>query len=292
MKSSFITILILLAITQTACEPFVQYQPAAEIPEAIMVNYQQAENKQRFAIITHSTLDVKYVPMAKLNHAEYARRQGYDYIFRNNNIDDGKFADPDNKAKVRQLGLYWQKIQAVQDAMLEHPEYDWIFWIDADALFSNMNISFEEIIEKYGPNKNFFIATDALSFRHDVVNAGTFLIRNNAWGRDFIKKVASLHSTYKNMFTPEQQALQDLIFDYVYFNDSGQVYTTPLAERGYEDDKVIKEAVVVPQRVMNSFYDNQYLAQASARWQPGDFIVHFAVSSNKFLDMEDFLAAP
>jgi len=36
---------------------------------------------------------------------------------------------------------YWAKIPVVRAAMLAHPQADWVWWVDADAFFTDMDFS-------------------------------------------------------------------------------------------------------------------------------------------------------
>ena len=39
------------------------------------------------------------------------------------------------------MAAYWAKIPVVRAAMLAHPEADWVWWVDADAFFTDMDFS-------------------------------------------------------------------------------------------------------------------------------------------------------
>nr|KJB46680.1 hypothetical protein B456_008G0841002 [Gossypium raimondii] len=59
------------------------------------------------------------------NKVDYCRIHGYD-IFYNNLLLHPK------------MGSYWAKLPVVKAAMLAHPEAEWIWWVDSDALFTDM----------------------------------------------------------------------------------------------------------------------------------------------------------
>lgn len=272
-----------------ACYPL--YEPEKEVEYDSHV---VAESK--VLIVTHSTLDVKYIEVAKQNHLEYVTANKYNYVFRNGSIDDELFRDPDTgKDKVRQLGLYWQKIESVRQALSEvdakgDPRYEMVLWVDADMLFTNFKIRIEGILAEY-PGKNFLIASDLVGTGlKDYVNAGSFIIKNtketHAFAMRFFNDIASLYPLYKDRRTPEQQAIQDLIFGYVTVDQNGIIKEVPLANRTY-DQLAMNEAVIVPQKKLNSFYLG--FGGPETTWAPEDFIAHFAVAPNKLKNMTDLV---
>ncbi|KAL3617396.1 hypothetical protein CASFOL_038809, partial [Castilleja foliolosa] len=62
------------------------------------------------------------------NKVDYCRIHGYE-IFYNN-----AFLDPKMKS-------VWAKVPILRAAMLAHPEMEWIFWMDADAIFTDMEFN-------------------------------------------------------------------------------------------------------------------------------------------------------
>lgn len=83
----------------------------------------------------------------------------------------------------------WDKIQAVLQVL---PQYDYVVWIDTDAVFNNFKTSLLELIEEN-------LKYDGL-FCHDVcyiegvnnhllMNAGVMIFKNSEWSFDFLTKV-------------------------------------------------------------------------------------------------------
>lgn len=245
----------------------------------------------RIALVSHSTLDIKYIRSAIDNHRRYAAKHGYDYVFRNNLITT-RFLDGEAGNKVFRFGLYWQKIQAVTDALYEEdasgkPLYDYVVWVDADAIFTNFDITFEEVIERFGAGKDFLIANEGFS----KANTGVFIVRNSAFGRQMMEDIAITHSEYKHKILPEQFAVSDYIHGYVYKNPRGEIYVEPIEERTYDRKLLIRQASIVPQRVLNSWYEGWFPFAFSEEevWQPGDFIAHFAVAKDRNRVLQELL---
>ncbi|KAK4393489.1 Galactomannan galactosyltransferase 1 [Sesamum angolense] len=70
------------------------------------------------------------------NKVDYSRIHAYD-IFYNNAL-----LDPEMRS-------FWAKIPIIRAAMMSHPEAEWIFWVDSDAIFTDME--FKIPLESMGP---------------------------------------------------------------------------------------------------------------------------------------------
>ncbi|KAK4260199.1 hypothetical protein QN277_003345 [Acacia crassicarpa] len=114
------------------------------------------------------------------NKVDYCRIHGYN-IFYNNVLFHKK------------MDTYWSKYPMVKAAMMAHPEAEWIWWIDSDAMFTDMD--FKLPLHRYN-NHNLIVH----GWRRLVeegkssmaLNAGVFLIRNCQWSLDFMDKWASM----------------------------------------------------------------------------------------------------
>lgn len=114
------------------------------------------------------------------NKVDYCRIHGYD-IFYNNVLLHPK------------MFTFWAKLPVVRAAMMAHPEAEWIWWVDSDAAFTDME--FKLPLERYR-NHNLIVHG-----WHNVIydnrswtglNAGVFLIRNCQWSLDFMEVWASM----------------------------------------------------------------------------------------------------
>lgn len=107
------------------------------------------------------------------NKVDYCRVHGYD-IFYNNVLLNQK------------MGSFWAKIPLVRAAMLAHPEAEWIFWVDSDAVFTDME--FKIPLERYKDHNLVVHGWPNLIYEKKSwvgVNAGIFLLRNCQWSMDF-----------------------------------------------------------------------------------------------------------
>ncbi|KAG5528400.1 hypothetical protein RHGRI_029164 [Rhododendron griersonianum] len=114
------------------------------------------------------------------NKVDYSRIHGYD-IFYNN-----AFLHP-------KMASWWIKMPLLRATMLAHPEAEWIFWVDSDAIFTDMD--FKLPLEKY---KDHNLVVHGWSFlvyekkSWGAVNAGVFFIRNCQWSMEFLEVWAEM----------------------------------------------------------------------------------------------------
>ncbi|XP_059645585.1 galactomannan galactosyltransferase 1-like [Cornus florida] len=114
------------------------------------------------------------------NKVDYCRIHGYD-IFYNNAL-----LHPN-------MHSFWAKIPVVRATMVAHPEAEWIWWVDSDAVFTDMD--FKLPLEKYKDHNLVVDGWPGLIYEHRSwvgLNAGVLLIRNCQWSIDFMEVWASM----------------------------------------------------------------------------------------------------
>jgi hypothetical protein len=166
----------------------------------------------------------------------------------------------------------WGKIYAMKDAMERHPESEWIFNIDTDAMITNMTIKLEDIIEEHaGPETHVIVPVDI-----NGINCGVMLVRNSPIGKAFLDTVIAGMPLYRHWYMFENQLIQDL-FVGAHLEEDG------VHQTGTFWGRVGK---VIPQRVMNS-YDYRNLPKLKNRphfndimgtcgqWEKGDFVIQW-----------------
>lgn len=261
------------------------------------------DSNSKFLILTHYTENIKaYAEAAIANQKAYAQTFGYQQISETGIISD-EFSDPENEVPLRKQGLYWQKIAALEKAF-NNPslDFDWILWIDSDAVFTNFDQDLSSLVEKFGKGKDLLVPLDA-SNRAIQINNGVFFIRNSDWSRSFIRTVAAMHPLYKNDGTPEQDAMRDLMYSqangskFTIEDRDGKILLerdssvclaenegskllnhTVVRHRGaskYTENLLDSHVVTVNQKVMNSFWRNIESDRThDAQWTEGDFVMH------------------
>ncbi|KAF5443376.1 hypothetical protein F2P56_035935 [Juglans regia] len=108
------------------------------------------------------------------NKIDYCRIHGIEIVYNLAHLD-------------KELAGYWAKLPLIRRLMLSHPEVEWIWWMDSDALFTDM--VFELPLGKY-TNHNLVIHgyPDLLFDQKSwiALNTGSFLFRNCQWSLDLL----------------------------------------------------------------------------------------------------------
>jgi len=108
----------------------------------------------------------------------YAKKHGYAFYFEqrppsldmNQHVDGYKYS------------IMWLKNVAIREALTHH---DWVFWIDYDALFTNLSQTIDEFIKIAEQN-----APVDLIVQHgrDMLPTNAFLMRSTSWSFRFLDK--------------------------------------------------------------------------------------------------------
>ncbi|KAF3496733.1 hypothetical protein DY000_02057168 [Brassica cretica] len=114
------------------------------------------------------------------NKVDYCRIHGHDIFYSN------ALLHPKMKS-------FWAKLPAVKAAMIAHPEAEWIWWVDSDALFTDMD--FTPPFHRYRDHNLVVhgwpgVVYDDRSWT--ALNAGVFLIRNCQWSMELIDTWTSM----------------------------------------------------------------------------------------------------
>ena len=108
------------------------------------------------------------------NKIDYCRLHGIEIVYNMAYLD-------------KDLSGYWAKLPLIRRLMLSHPEIEWIWWMDSDALFTDM--VFEIPVKKY-ENYNMVIHgyPDLLYEKKSwiALNTGSVLFRNCQWTLDLL----------------------------------------------------------------------------------------------------------
>lgn len=199
--------------------------------------------KDNIAVLTSSYI---YVDMcmaeASLGSADnkrvYAKRHGYDFVARSSEFAQEEF---------RGRRLVWGKISAIQKVL---PHYEWLLWMDMDAIVANVDKDVREIIrlaeessEREDAEISMIVARPP---KDKMLNAGVMLIKNTDWSRSFFNEVQRRKGWYHRRPSYEQGAIWEVMQE-EHWNSGVHVF---------KDD-----------HTMNSF---------PKYYEDNDFIIHFA----------------
>ncbi|KAG6554327.1 hypothetical protein Mapa_004243 [Marchantia paleacea] len=87
----------------------------------------------------------------------------------------------------QEMAGFWAKLPLLRKLMLAHPEVEWIWWMDSDAMFTDM--LFELPMDKYKDFNLILHGWDELVYNKKNwvgLNTGSFLLRNNQWSLNLL----------------------------------------------------------------------------------------------------------
>lgn len=261
-------------------------KPEINFPLIRNSNNNNNVNRENTIIVSHFSLNNSFISDVIDNHQRYAKKHGYDYWFRNGILDFTLF---NLERKTKGLSLAWQKMLVIKQAMdlmeSSKHQYEWVMWIDGDAVFADFNQDLEKLKANIGIKKDdwLIIAKDFLCNKNNncpkdaCVNSGVLLIRNNINARKFVDSIIKSFPYYKNRMLVEQSAINDYVFGLLQVEDNEiKVLSQPIECPNMCNNVPIKGVQIVPSKTMNACYRRSF----SSSWKAGDFIAHFAGMSN------------
>lgn len=117
-----------------------------------------------------------------INQKAYSDRHGYRYLF-------------DVIPRADRTSVYYHKLLAIADAL---PYTDWLFWIDDDAAFTQLQVSFEALVPELGRDdlSAIFCASPVNpAGGWTLISSGNFFVRNDAPGRALIHQALQTQLT-------------------------------------------------------------------------------------------------
>lgn len=217
-----------------------------------------------FGIVSLHTKN--YLPLSRItwdkNKVLYAKKHGYHAFYADNDLGVS--------------GTGYSKIYLVDKILKDRPDIEWLWWMGADTIITNMHIKIEHKI-----NNNYHLI---MGVDFNNILCDSFLIRNSPEGRQIMQDVINLEESFKNFWDTEQRAF-GFLFGAPWYTpgvvDWADLETFPKNE--YKG--IVK---IVNQTYMNSYeYEAyyQYHPQSKAnldclgyngQWKPGDWLIHFA----------------
>lgn len=143
----------------------------------------------KIAVIQIYNNNIKeYAEYSRMINSIYALKHGYEYI------------SWDYDLVPLEYSVYYNKIAAIYQTIKSDINFEWVLYLDADAIITNQSIKLEDIIAKY-QDKEIIMAQDL-----NGKNNGVILIKNTPIMADYLQDCY----TNRNFFhskTPEQAAM-------------------------------------------------------------------------------------
>ncbi|PIN08160.1 Subunit of Golgi mannosyltransferase complex [Handroanthus impetiginosus] len=140
-----------------------------------------AENKPRVLLVTGSSpkpcenpVGDHYLLKSIKNKIDYCRLHGVE-IFYNMALLDAEMAG------------FWAKLPLIRKLLLSHPEVEFLWWMDSDAMFTDM--AFELPWERYKDSNFVMHGWNEMVYDQKNwigLNTGSFLLRNCQWSLDIL----------------------------------------------------------------------------------------------------------
>ncbi|KAL7750878.1 hypothetical protein RI367_003839 [Sorochytrium milnesiophthora] len=185
-------------------------------------------------IVTDTNNDLAQASIA--DKQAYVAKHGYTFL-----------ADPPS---VPHRPVVWSKFASAAHAFDEG--YEWVWLLDLDTVITNHEVQLHRLAQYVGAASNYslIIAKDCNEF-----NAGSFLLRNNQWSRDFL---AIALDTYGKEVPVDHPFQEQMAIIHLY----------------HHNETIKAQTLLAPQWAINS-YEGDCVTD-KRRWQIGDFVVHFA----------------
>ena len=154
----------------------------------------------------------------------------------------------------------WQKIPAIL-LLFQENKYEYVMYIDTDAIFYDQSIKIEDIMNKY--DGDIIVCSDeANSAGKYKVNGGALIVKNTPAAVELLKSWWELRHEYKE-FAFEQWALSDIVENKIEGIDGSIISVAPETE-------------------FNSVYNEvQTYANDTSKPPPNRFVHHFMAMDDK-----------
>jgi len=184
---------------------------------------------KKIAMVTLGTPNIENVfEHSRKNQEYYCQMHDYNYIYYMDTIT------PFEK-------VTWNKVYVLDKHL---GEYDWLIWIDSDAIITNMDILLEDIIEKAEDKYSALFCDDIGGWK---LNSGVMFWKNDQWSRNAINKWLEMEKLPHSRGAEQQQLINLL----------------PTLEQRYK---------IFPRKIFNQHPDEH---------QEGDFILHMMGKSGE-----------
>lgn len=183
------------------------------------------------------------------------------------------------KPFVTQAHPWMNKLIAIQTILRD---FDWVFWVDCDLFFMNPSRTVDAVIRSavvQNPDASLLIAEDGM-----MLNSGSFLLRNNAWGADFLARTVDLLSapmpySFQHMPWHEQAPLMYLALVPSLLSGLSPNLPADPGVGGALSNGYDPRVVLLQQRAMNSYppelVQKTGHALAHQAWEDGDLVISF-----------------
>ena len=207
-------------------DPFPHLNTTINVPPNIVFDPKGPRSDQ-IVILTATdgkghNADIKdVVELARQNRDEYAKHHGYVHHFINV-----------EKYDLIDVAPVWKKLPAIVETFNKFPEAQWVFWLDADAIIMEPEVTLQDLLlSKAGQKKNFHLGAELMVVSNEhyknfwprepdfenvdfivaqdgqSLNAGSFLMRRSQFTQMLLDMWADPLFMYASFSNKEQDAM-------------------------------------------------------------------------------------
>jgi len=198
------------------------------------------------AVTTLATDNLSYQKEIFKNRREYCSMNGYTFCSYKKTLD--------NRPAT------WSKLKVMLD-IFETEVFDWVLWVDSDAVIVNNNIKIEDLIDD---DFDLLITEDCFTY-----NAGVFLMKNTEASKRFLQECVD--KEYHVGHPWEDQAAWVEVLEN---NDYYKVKTLPQRSINSYPKQEPREGWYTS--VNEKMYHWDSKRSEAGEYEEGDFIIHFA----------------
>ncbi|XP_027346404.1 glycosyltransferase 6-like [Abrus precatorius] len=167
------------------------------------------------------------------NKVDYCRIHGCEVYYNNLHLQP-------------KMDSYWAKLPVIRSTMMAHPEIEWIWWMDSDAVFTDME--FTVPLERYKDHNLVvhgwanMVYSDNENKSWTGLNTGAMLIRNCQWSMELLdvwSKMGPSSPDYEKWGRVLKSMFKDIVFPLP--NDQSSLIYLLYKERRKWGDKTYLE---------------------------------------------------
>tara|TARA_R110000772_G_scaffold20466_5_gene56936 strand:- start:94426 stop:95115 length:690 start_codon:yes stop_codon:yes gene_type:complete len=182
-----------------------------------------------------------YGNLSSINHLKYSQKHNYSYL--SQIVDENDYTD---------RHLTWIKIDIIKKKL---PFYDYIVWIDADAIFMDMDIKIENFL-KDDPN----LVLPKMVIDKNTGNVWTscstgFMVwKNCEWSLNLLNDLWDNPGKFTFEFFHEQSLLDEKLIDHYNLNDN----ILSKNHLDIESPVMLNKVLVLPYSYQGCYYEDDF----------------------------------
>ena len=153
------------------------------------IKAQHIPGPKSICIVTLGTPNMRdMLDLSQANQKQYASIHGYNYIWYDDSLINTKW-------------VTWNKLCVLQRHL---QDYEWVMWIDSDAVFTNIDTTIESILEHAGES-SLLVCDDIGGWR---LNSGVMFWKNTEWSLTALSELHDMEKIPHSSGAEQQQLIK------------------------------------------------------------------------------------